>query len=46
MGGHSEAPSTTQFEIADRRSVEEMKVDLLSLGYQPVMQDWNAGFLA
>jgi 2-iminoacetate synthase len=46
VGGHSEAPSTTQFEIADRRSVEEMKRDLLSLGYQPVMQDWNTGFLA
>jgi 2-iminoacetate synthase len=46
VGGHSQSPSTTQFEIADHRSVEEMKADLLSLGYQPVMQDWNVGFLA
>jgi 2-iminoacetate synthase len=46
VGGHSEAQSTTQFEIADFRSVEEMKTDLLSLGYQPVMQDWDSHFLS
>jgi 2-iminoacetate synthase len=45
VGGHSDRPSTTQFEIADDRSVETMKSDLLSLGYQPVMQDWNSRFL-
>jgi len=41
VGGHTERPSTTQFEIADHRSVEEMKVDLLKNGFQPVMHDWN-----
>ncbi len=41
VGGHSEKPSTTQFEIADHRSVEEMRVDLLKNGFQPVMHDWN-----
>ena len=46
VGGHSETPSTTQFEIADHRSVSEMKADLLSLGYQPIMQDWNVNFLS
>jgi len=46
VGGHSSAPSTTQFEIADPRTVEEMKTDILSLGYQPVMQDWNSRFLS
>ena len=45
VGGHSSAPSTTQFEIADSRTVDAMKADLLSLGYQPVMQDWNSRFL-
>jgi 2-iminoacetate synthase len=45
VGGHSKTPSTGQFEIADHRSVEEMKSDLLSFGYQPVMQDWNVDFL-
>ncbi len=41
VGGHSEKPSTTQFEIADHRSVDEMRVDLLKNGFQPVMHDWN-----
>ncbi len=41
VGGHTEKPSTTQFEIADHRSVEEMRVDLLKNGFQPVMHDWN-----
>ena len=45
VGAHSSMPSTTQFEIADCRSVDEMKSDLLHLGYQPVMQDWNSRFL-
>jgi 2-iminoacetate synthase len=46
VGGHSSQPSTAQFEIADDRSVEAMKSDLLSLGYQPVMQDWNSRYLS
>jgi len=41
VGGHSDMPSTTQFDIADHRSVDEMKRDLLALGFQPVMHDWN-----
>jgi len=31
----------SQFEIADGRSVEQMRADLLSRGFQPVMVDWN-----
>lgn len=41
VGGHSEESSTTQFEIADTRTVDEIKTSLLRLGYQPVMHDWN-----
>ncbi len=44
VGGHSSSPSTTQFEISDDRTVDEMKAALLTLGYQPVMQDWNSRF--
>ena len=46
VGGRSGNPSTAQFEIADNRSVEQMKSALLSHGYQPVMQDWNSRFLS
>jgi 2-iminoacetate synthase len=42
VGGHALDASTAQFEIADTRSVDEMKEDLLKRGFQPVMQDWNA----
>ena len=42
VGGYSvDNPSTTQFEISDNRSVLEMKNALVSLGFQPVMHDWN-----
>lgn len=41
VGGNTCEPSTTQFEIADHRSVSEMKRDLLASGFQPVMHDWN-----
>ena len=41
VGGHISEPSTTQFEIADHRSVSQMQRDLLALGFQPVMHDWN-----
>lgn len=44
VGGHSGCGSTTQFEIADSRSLSQMKDDLLNRGYQPVMHDWNARF--
>lgn len=41
VGGHSEGESSTQFEIADNRSVEEMSASLKSHGFQPVMHNWN-----
>ncbi len=44
VGGHSDDPSDSQFEIADDRSVEQMKRDLLSFGFQPVMHDWNYSY--
>ena len=45
VGAHSSGPSTAQFEIADTRSVIDVKTDLLALGFQPVMQDWNSRYL-
>lgn len=30
-----------QFEISDRRGVQEMKEDLLAMGYQPIFKDWH-----
>ncbi len=44
VGAHSNDPSTTQFEIADTRSVAQMQQDLLNKGFQPVMHDWNRLF--
>ncbi|MBD3393445.1 MAG: 2-iminoacetate synthase ThiH [Chitinivibrionales bacterium] len=41
VGGHSHGPSTAQFEIADTRSVEQMREDLRAGGFQPVMHDWH-----
>lgn len=41
VGGHSNRDSDGQFEIADTRSVIELRNDLLAAGYQPVMHDWN-----
>jgi len=46
VGGHIGEASTAQFEIFDSRSVEEMKHDLLAMGYQPVMHDWSSKFIA
>jgi len=47
VGGHKEnAGSAPQFEIADTRSLTEMKSDLAALGFQPVMHDWNARLLS
>ena len=45
VGAHTDEPSTAQFEIADTRTVIEMKRDLLEMGFQPVMHDWNSKFL-
>jgi 2-iminoacetate synthase len=44
VGAHTSSPSTTQFEIADTRTVARLKEELISLGYQTVMQDWNSNF--
>ncbi|MBL8024863.1 MAG: 2-iminoacetate synthase ThiH [Fibrobacteres bacterium] len=44
VGGHSAKETSGQFEIDDSRSVDEMKNDLLNLGFQPVMHDWNHRF--
>jgi 2-iminoacetate synthase len=41
VGGHSsETKSDSQFEISDKRSVEEIRKLLLTKGYQPVFKDW------
>lgn len=41
VGGHTaEANETEQFQIADERSVDEMKAMLLRKGYQPVLKNW------
>jgi 2-iminoacetate synthase len=46
VGGHSgDCSSTAQFEIADSRSVLQVKSDLLKSGFQPVMHDWNRGYV-
>ncbi|NLE00996.1 MAG: 2-iminoacetate synthase ThiH [Fibrobacter sp.] len=45
VGGHSGNASTSQFEIADCRDVEKMCSDLISMGYQPVMHDWNNSYV-
>lgn len=45
VGGHGTAGSTAQFEIADARTLDEMKRDLAGLGFQPVMQDWNSHYV-
>jgi len=43
VGGHtSSSSSDSQFEIADPRSVSEMKQAIISLGYQPVFKNWMA----
>lgn len=45
VGGHAEATSdaedTSQFEISDGRSVDEMCAALRARGYQPVFKDWQ-----
>lgn len=45
VGGRAGGHSTSQFEIADSRSVVQVKSDLLKLGFQPVMHDWNRSYL-
>jgi 2-iminoacetate synthase len=46
VGGHTaEKAETPQFEISDVRSVDQVKADLLQLGFQPVMHDWNCSYV-
>jgi 2-iminoacetate synthase len=46
VGGHSSPEGTPQFEIADTRTVDQVKKDLLDIGFQPVMHDWNTNYIA
>lgn len=42
VGGHaSKEEGSSQFDISDHRSVEEMKNMLYSKGYQPIFKDWH-----
>ncbi len=42
VGGHTDSTNGIgQFEISDRRSVEEMKKVIAGLGYKPVFKDWH-----
>jgi 2-iminoacetate synthase len=45
VGGRTSPEATPQFEIADTRTVDEVKNDLLRLGFQPVMHDWNTEYV-
>ena len=44
VGGHAvtcdDKFNLPQFEISDRRNVEEVKAMLTAKGYQPVLKDW------
>ncbi len=42
IGGHTDARNSIgQFETADKRTVEEMRKAIASLGYKPVLKDWH-----
>ena len=41
VGGHTKDDKTKQFEIADTRSVNEVKDLIYQTGYQPVFKDWQ-----
>lgn len=42
VGGHSQdKKSDSQFDISDRRSVDEIKQSILKKGYQPIFKDWQ-----
>ncbi|MDO8490446.1 MAG: 2-iminoacetate synthase ThiH [Dehalococcoidia bacterium] len=42
IGGHTDArDSIGQFEISDRRSVDEMRRGIAHLGYKPILKDWH-----
>ncbi|MDD5060051.1 MAG: 2-iminoacetate synthase ThiH [Candidatus Omnitrophica bacterium] len=40
VGGHTIGGKTSQFEIQDRRNVDEIKIMLERKGYQSVFKDW------
>jgi len=40
----SQSQNAKQFEIADKRSPEEISKKLYELGYDPVFKDWDKGF--
>ncbi|MTI49006.1 MAG: 2-iminoacetate synthase ThiH [Firmicutes bacterium] len=41
VGGHtSNEDDTSQFEISDKRTVEEVREAILSKGYHPIYKDW------
>jgi len=44
VGGHTQnnpfIRNSIQFEISDKRSIEEIKKKLLEKGYEPVLKDW------
>jgi len=44
-GGYSQEHDGKQFEIEDKRSVEEFCNMIRSKGYDPVMKDWDRSFL-
>jgi 2-iminoacetate synthase len=46
VGGHSHEGESPQFEIADSRSVDQVRAALLARGFQPVMHDWNSRYVA
>jgi len=43
-GGYSDQNEEKQFEISDHRSLKEIKKQLLSIGYEPVMKDWDKAY--
>ena len=42
IGGHTDAKdSIGQFEISDKRSVDEMRKTIANLGYKSILKDWH-----
>ena len=41
VGGHTKGEDSSQFDISDTRSIEDMAQMLYSEGYQPVYKDWQ-----
>lgn len=41
VGGHTKGEDSSQFDISDTRTVEEMASMLYKEGYQPVYKDWQ-----